>query len=323
MKKIIIVGAGQIGSRHLQALAGVNNLLDIVVVDPVSNSLAMAKERFESMPRWQCHKVTYTNAVPSNNSSFDIAIIATNSNKRREALESLLAKATVCYCILEKLLFQKKSDYNAVGKFLKKSGTKVWVNCMMRGMPFYYAIKKEIKNKKIFYYVNRTDTGLATSTIHYLDHMAFLTDCLDYTIDTSAVDPKSIASKRNGFFDLTGTVHVKFKNGSTLVFGNYSKDRTPPEVIIYSPDVHYIVREAEQKAWVSLKKENWTWKEIPAPILFQSSMTTRLVEELLKKGTCPLVTYADAAKLHLPILDAYLAVFNRSSGKKLDYYPFT
>ncbi len=323
MKKIIIIGAGQIGSRHLQALAKVKQPLDISVIDPSEDSLALAKERFESISSGRHHTLHYANVIPSGRQNFDVAIIATNSNKRREAIESFLASAKVRYCILEKLLFQKKSDFKVIGKLFKKTGTKAWVNCMMRGTPFYYAVKKEIKDKRIFYYVNRTDTGLATSTIHFIDHVAFLTGCLDYIVDTSAVDKKPIASKRKGFFDLTGTVRIEFKNGSTLIFSCYATGEAPPEVIIDSPDVRYIVREAEEKAWVSLKKENWISKEVVASIPLQSSMTTGLVEELLSKGTCPLVSYADAVKLHLPILDAYLAVFNRSSGKKIDYYPFT
>ena len=40
MKKVIIIGAGQIGSRHLQALAAIKTPLDIYVVDPTEKPTA-------------------------------------------------------------------------------------------------------------------------------------------------------------------------------------------------------------------------------------------------------------------------------------------
>ena len=206
---------------------------------------------------------------------------------------------------------------------MKKVKTKAWVNCMMRSVPFYRELKKEIKDKKVFCLVNRTDTGLATSTIHYLDYLAFLTDCLQYSVEVSSLDEKIIKSKRKDFFELTGSVDIKFKNGGRLIFNRAATGEVLPEIIIYSRDLHCIVREAEKKAWISLRKEDWKWKEVPAVVPFQSSMTTDLIEELLLRGDCPLVGYEDAVKLHLPLLDAYLKFFNKYSLKKLNYYPFT
>ena len=47
MKTVLVIGAGQLGSRHLQALKLVQNDLSISVVDPFQASLDVAKERFE------------------------------------------------------------------------------------------------------------------------------------------------------------------------------------------------------------------------------------------------------------------------------------
>lgn len=323
LKKIAIIGAGQIGSRHLQALSNVKQALDILVVDPSQDSLATARQRYESMPNNNCHQIRYLNSLPFDSLNFDVAIIATSSDARRQAVESILSQASVRYLLLEKLLFQKKADYDIVGRLFKKTKTKVWVNCMMRSIPFYKELKREIKDKKIFCLVNRSDTGLATSTIHYLDYLAFLTDCLQFNVEVSNIDKKVIMSKRKGFFELTGSVDIKFKNGGRLIFNQTATGEVLPEIIIYNSDLHCIVRETEEKAWISFRKEGWKWKEVPAVMPFQSSMTTHLIEELILKGNCPLVEYEDAVKLHLPLLDAYLKFFNKYSSKKLNYYPFT
>ena len=44
MKRIFIIGAGQLGSRHLQALKSSSNSLNIFIVDPSLESLNIAKE---------------------------------------------------------------------------------------------------------------------------------------------------------------------------------------------------------------------------------------------------------------------------------------
>ena len=58
--KIFIIGAGQIGSRHLQALRAVRIPLKISVIDPSTESLDLAKQRYEEMPKGKIeHQVLY------------------------------------------------------------------------------------------------------------------------------------------------------------------------------------------------------------------------------------------------------------------------
>ena len=46
MINIAVIGAGQIGSRHLQALSQLNRLTNIQIVDPDYKSLERAREIF-------------------------------------------------------------------------------------------------------------------------------------------------------------------------------------------------------------------------------------------------------------------------------------
>jgi ornithine cyclodeaminase/alanine dehydrogenase-like protein (mu-crystallin family) len=47
MRQLVIVGAGNIGSRHLQALKLVKTPLKIHVIDPSMNALKISKERYD------------------------------------------------------------------------------------------------------------------------------------------------------------------------------------------------------------------------------------------------------------------------------------
>jgi predicted dehydrogenase len=51
MKSIVIIGAGQLGSRHLQALRLIDEPIRIQVVDPSHESLKVAEERFNQVKK--------------------------------------------------------------------------------------------------------------------------------------------------------------------------------------------------------------------------------------------------------------------------------
>ena len=49
IRKILLIGCGEIGSRHLQALAKIEFPVKIWIVDPNLNSLKVGKKRFNEM----------------------------------------------------------------------------------------------------------------------------------------------------------------------------------------------------------------------------------------------------------------------------------
>ena len=124
-----------------------------------------------------------------------------------------MKNSTVKYLILEKILFQKAQDYKAIKKQIKKKKIKAWVNFSMRIMPFYQKIKEQLRSKKIHLIVSGSQWGLVTNAVHFIDFIAFLTDCYDFTIDTKGLNSKPIESKRPGFLELIGTLNIHFKNG--------------------------------------------------------------------------------------------------------------
>ena len=58
--RLLIIGAGQLGSRHLQGLSKINNDIEIAVVDPNRDALELAHNRYEEMPsNSHIHSVDY------------------------------------------------------------------------------------------------------------------------------------------------------------------------------------------------------------------------------------------------------------------------
>ena len=324
MKNIFIIGAGQLGSRHLQALKNSNNSLNIFIVDPSSESLEIANERYESMPGIDNNTVSYSKSLNDINcNKIDIVIIATASNVRANVTRDLLDKFEVETIVFEKILFQKREDYSIILELLKSKNVKSYVNCPMRMMSFYKEIQSSFKGTKFTYMVSGSQYGLVTNLIHYIDHMAFLNQSIDYTCNADLLENNIFESKRKGFYELNGTFNVNFKNGTQGIFTCESKGNLPGVVQAFNENVHFISRESEGKVLISRIENDWKWEEIEFNIPYQSELTAILVEDILMNDSCSLPSYEESVKLHLPYLDSILELINSKTQNKFDHYPFT
>ena len=321
MKSIVIVGAGQLGSRHLQALKAVPTPLDIHVVEPRDEAAKVARERYDAVAGGAGHRIAFARE-PAGLPPIDIAIVATNSDRRADAVRALLAATPVRLMVLEKLLFDRREDYAAIGALLASSRTRAWVNCTMRMVPAYERIRGMLGGGPVHYRVTGGNYGLVTNAIHYLDHMVHLTACESYAVDTSALDPEPVNSKRAGFLELTGTLVARFADGSRCEVTSFPAGSAPVLVEISGRKTRAIVREAEGRAWISSEGAQWKWEEVEAAIPFQSVLTTWLVDDLLARGECALVPFHTAAGTHLQLLDPLLA-FVRARAPQTPAYPFT
>lgn len=325
MKKVFIIGAGQLGSRHLQALKYVKEALDISVIDPREESLSTAKERYASLDLMDNNNVNYFNSTSDIDpkSDVDLVIVATSANVRSTVTIDLLAKFSVNTIIFEKILFQKKSDYSDIQTLLENKNVRAYVNCPMRMMSFYKDIKPLFEGTRFRYLVSGGQFGLVTNLIHFLDHIAFLNGNAKYEAVADFLDKDIIKSKRDGFYEITGTFQANFENGTQGFFSCDSTGKAPIIVQAFNNNVHFISMESEGKVLVSKALNDWRWEEISFNIPFQSQLTTLLVEGLFANDTCPLPTFEESIGIHLQYLDSLVEFVNDNCALKFDHYPFT
>ncbi|MEW6610795.1 MAG: Gfo/Idh/MocA family oxidoreductase [Patescibacteria group bacterium] len=317
MKSVFLIGAGNIGSRHLQGLKAVREPLIITVIDPSPDALTVAQERYTQATGEIPHEVVYASEIPANAGKIDCAIIATSASVRREAMETLCARATVRALILEKILFQKPGDFRSVKQLLKEQNIPAWVNCPMRVMPAYRDSKKILGTGPFVYHVSGANWGLMCNAIHFMDHLSFLTGNTAFTVDTRLLKQDLFESKRKGFSELDGTLTASFDDGSILVLTHTTEGTAPIIVEMQSSSARIIVRETERKQWIAQENKQWQWAEQDAVIPYQSGLTGPLVEEIISKGTCALPSFEESANLHLQLYEPIRKFL------KMDYYPFT
>ena len=117
--KILIVGCGQLGSRHLQSLALVKRDLEIHIVDPYQDSLLKAQSLFKAPENFSQTLYAHTSLSETKNSHFDVTINASTSQSRLEILKNLKQFEILSdFLVLEKVLFQNISDYTEAIKYL-------------------------------------------------------------------------------------------------------------------------------------------------------------------------------------------------------------
>lgn len=318
MPIVLLIGAGALGKYHLIGLLRSSLPLDITVVDPDPGSLSRAKEAADG-ERSGGHCVSYMTSMPAAD-RVDLAIIATTAGHRAQAIESLLKNVReVRFLILEKILFDKKEQYNSMRGTLKDIPT--FVNHARRLYPFHRSLKEHAQTPMRFHASGGARYGLMTSVLHYADYFSYLNGSHEFETDTSLLSPEPIPSKRAGYLELFGTLSFSFKNGSWGAVTSLPQEGGL-RVSIASPNMRAELFESDGKASLSLRKNGWTWDMHEAPLLRQSDLSGVVAARLLESGACDLPTLEEASRVHLQVLEPVMTFLNEH-GHHYDSYPFT
>lgn len=305
---IAIIGAGQIGRRHLQALKLIDRPVNIQVVDPNQESLQKAKELYvHSLSTKHYQKVEYLNSISSLSTDLNLAIISTTANVREKVLENLLKDKKVKYLILEKVVFQHEDSFSRVDSLMKDKKVEAWVNCPLRMYPFFKDLKKRITKssssiEKFSYQISGSHWNLASNAIHHLDLFSYLSNESNIRLDSSLLDTKILNSKRKGFIEVTGSLFGKGEKGSNILLTSYPEGNAPLLIQVNTPSTRCIVNLTKQKAFISEQSTNWEWSEITCQVPYQSQLTHLVVQNILDEGNCDLPSYLLSWNMHLPLL---------------------
>lgn len=306
--QIALIGAGQLGSRHLQALALIDRPTVLQIVDPSPHSLELARERFGQVQGEAKNiiKVEYFSTIGDLSDSLDIVVIATSANIRRAIVEQLLNNKSVQYLILEKVVFQSVDDFSDINSLLEKKQVKAWVNCPRRMWPFYQNLREKLYGAKfVDYHASGSHWGLGCNSIHLLDHFSFLTNQNQFVLSGVELDNGTVPSKRSGFSEFTGTLFGKTAHGGTIALTSYGQGEVPMVIDIVTDTARCLIRESEGKAWFSEKNNNWQWQEVEFQVQYQSRLTNLAVQQILDTAQCDLPTYHESWALHTPLLNLF------------------
>jgi predicted dehydrogenase len=322
MHTVAIIGAGQLGSRHLQGLAKVAEPLAIYLLDPSPASLEVAKGRFLEVAGVDSHHTlslaTDPAAMPG---QIDLLISATTAGVRLASLRALLAHSKVKAVVLEKVLFQQLAEYDEAAALLRAHDIAAWVNCPRRSFAGYAELKAFFgEDTPVSMHVTGSNWGLGCNGVHFADLFAFLSgdDALVY--DASQLDPEVHASKRDGFYEFSGT--LVGRNGRHHVTLQASPDGSARHLILLR-SAHKAALVDEVAGIARLLDADGSWREHSFSVPFQSQLTGQVASDVLAGRAPALPDFASSARLHTSMISPLLAHFNRVTGANATACPIT
>lgn len=304
-RTVAVIGAGQLGSRHLQALGRVEDALDIHIVDPSHTSLAVARERYAQVDphaRNALHELTSVDALPRH---VDLAIVATTANARLAVLRDLTAKLDLSALLLEKVLFQDLDEYPVAEKLLGGLASRTWVNCAQRLWPFFQGLRQRFHDDpELEVVISGTQWGLGCNAVHNTDIAEYLwsgTPSHRARLDATLHD-----SKRPGFNEFTGELVTRTSGGGVLRQRSYAGGSAPFTIFASHPCARMVWDVAASRLLEAGEQTNWEWKTSECRAPFQSDLTARVVADVFAGRDCGLPAFAAAAKTHVATLEALI-----------------
>ncbi len=303
--QVIIIGAGQLGSRHLQGLSTSKNYIEVDVIDPSAASLETCKARFKEVAHANI-KATFTPHLPKDK-QYDVAIISTNSRIRAQVTEDLILNNTVKYIVFEKILFTLIDDYAHIQTLLNEHNIKAWVNCPRRMYPIYQELLEIFKDSSSIDFVFQGgDWGLGCNGIHFIDLVSHLNKEQNFVYINELLDTDIRESKRHSYKEFTGTLIAKGSTGSSVILTSRKNSTVPCIMQILSNDAMAIIDENRNLCTLYTLENEWKAQEIPFKMPYQSQLTGIVVDNIIDKGSCDLTTVDDSCILHIPFLNSLI-----------------
>lgn len=321
MKFILVVGAGQLGSRHLQGLAFAKSQLHITVVDPSENALDLARSRWEEAGgEGSPHRILWCDTLPAKVGKIDLALVLTSSKERALLVKKIVDISTVDYWLLEKVIAQSVADLKTIQSGVDASKG-CWVNTSRRMMSWFRLMKNlfgPLAPLRVTYSRPLDGLwGLACNSIHIIDLVSWWSRESLVSISTEGLNKRWFESKRVGYFEVAGELVAEFSKGSRLALSVSHKNK----------QTVFSVETKDGHVW-HIDEDRGTMQgpsaqEILGKLELQSEMTGRLVDGIFLTGISDLPTLSESAQMHAIFIDAVLAHWNQSKSSNDIRVPIT
>ena len=299
-KNIVIVGCGNIGSRHIQALSKLTFNITLHLVEPSLESRNLTKSRLEEISLDNIDDLIWHNSVEESIPQSDLVIIATQSIGRADLIKNLLEKGHSRF-LIEKIVCQSTEEYTTLDSKFQEFGAKGWINTNRRYMKPYRQLKDSIKNESFYMYVLAGNVGLGSNAYHFIDLFSWFSNDENVSINGD-LDKKILFSKRgNNLLEFSGKLTCKNKKSSLMISFLSSID-TPVILGFVNNENHIIINETEKKIIpihgnLSLS-DDFEMANV-------SNSTTQIVNSILTQDKCDLPKLKFASNAHKELFDIF------------------
>lgn len=313
-RKIILVGCGNIGSRHLQAVVKLKNDVLIEIVEPNIKSQKLAKSRLKEIKYNKgTHKIFWHKSIEQISNKSDVVIVATNSLGRIDLIQKLLDLGHERF-IIEKVVCQSSDEYKKLLQFMKKFHAKGWVNTNRRYFKAYRSIKEKFTDSNYIHLsVFASNSDLGTNAIHFFDLFSWLVENYKIKLNGEFLTNQIFDNKRGeNFKEFLGTI-IGFSKNSFASLTFFPAKKESFIIKIYGENGFAYVNELEEQGYFLDNKGKGKVK-LNAKFGHTSELTTKIIQDIFSTDDCLLPTLKDSYHLHRELF----RIFNRHIKKVLN-----
>lgn len=318
MNRILIVGSGNLGVRYVQGLSKVRKALRVDVLDQSEVALENSRQVWSNASTQNKHSYlecfTQLKDIPTKP---DIVIVATPSQGRAELTKDIIRELAPTYLLLEKVLCQSIEELAEISV----AGANVnaaWVNTPRRAMGWFKEIRRKMHRVGPMHITKKGGLwGLACNSIHFIDLACWLTGRQVVSVDTSQLAKKWFSSKRDGYYEINGTMRVHYSDGTILDLisdFDFDEDRLTIEC-------------SNSEVWNIFESKGYTvgpyGQTIEGRLIYQSEITAPIISSIISDGKCDLPGLNESVLQHRPLISSLLNHWNASKGKLDSRVPIT
>ncbi len=316
---MLVVGCGNVGSRHLQSLVRLPFPLNITVIEPNLNSQRIAKSRLDKSNSAD-KKISWFRSMLESEKVFDLVIVATSAGDRKNILDRLLEHGNKRF-LIEKMVCQSKQDYEELMNKVKAKDAVGWVNTNRRCFPFYRKIKDNIDpDEKLQISIIAGNGGLGSNAIHFVDLFLWFTNSSTISLNGKFLTDKLYPSKRkNEYLEFSGTI-IGRNSDSILTISFLPVDNLPFVVEIVTEKIHIIIDETNEKV---IRVRDSVGIDRSFKYLHVSDLTQDIVSDILKNDTCCLPRIEDLFYAHSELFRIFNWHIKKLTHKEPSLCPIT
>ena len=325
--RVLLVGCGELGSRHLQAVAALPQVRQVEVVDRRPEALALGRERLSGVAdRSPSTEVRWLASLEEAAPEGDLCIVATQAHGRCQLVRQIVEQTGYRAFLLEKIVGQSVREIEDLDLVLAAREGRAWVNLKTRAYPIHQQIKAKLEpGDPILFHSMGGNHGLANNGVHTADLFVFYDEASSIEPVGIAIDPALHPSKRGSdLFDLSGTLQGRTAKGSHFVLSYASDHAQSDQITITTPRYRAIVDHMHRWAVESDASTGWAWRPVPFEgNILVSAMTKTFVADMLNSGRCQLPSLQESLVAHRFILGALQPTFIQLLERPVEACPVT
>ena len=287
---IVIIGLGNIGLRHLEAILKLEYNISVFLIDTSITALKNSKKLIHEKNINKKNIFLFNTDIAEINTTINCLIVSTTAKVRFGVTNKILSKNKVKNIIFEKVLFNNTTEYKKILQITKKNKINCYVNYPRKYMSAYQELRKDLTNQKIIRIkIYGNNWGLASNIFHFLDIFSYLTNQKEIIFVKNSLHKKTYKNTRKGFIELKGELSFKNSKNHTLVCID-EKNYKENSLQIETENFIYLIDENKKIVNKIFYKNIDKNKIKKFNFLYQSDMTNNYINCIIRKQKLALST---------------------------------